>query len=173
MLLAFVVAAAKTVLAQVEAPEELPVEPPVEVPAEPPVEVPAEPPVDEPLKELGEPCGWCPGGSDICGPSTGEWYFGDCAPGLECLESDIPDVLGTCEYKINTDENGDTWSVGIPLYQDAPTYVTLLPPLYPDAPEAPIDVEARADARRKAAALKVREARVKARAETVAKSPVE
>lgn len=71
------------------------------------------------------------------------------------------------------DEEFDAWMTGPALYQEAPEYYYLSPPLYPDAPEAPIDVKARADGRRKAAALKVRKALVKARAETVGKSPVE
>ena len=50
--------------------------------------------LDEPIKQLGESCGGCSGGSrGICDP----WDFaGECAAGLECDESGIENVHGHC-----------------------------------------------------------------------------
>ena len=61
--------------------------------------------LDGQRKRLGESCGQCPGGSSICGPSTGIWHFGECASGLECKEPNMPNVLGKCEIPPGTVSN--------------------------------------------------------------------
>jgi len=137
----------------------------------------------------------CEDGSDedeaTCGEDTvpEPWdYWADCTDedyacstvfGEECIPPHwVCDHIIDCEDESDEDEStcGEGWEdeefdawmnatyLGPALYQDAPEYATV---------PVPIDVETRADARRKATLLKVREARVKARAETVAKSPVE
>jgi len=124
----------------------------------------------------------CEDGSDeaTCGEEAPEpWdYWAGCTDedhacssvfGEECIPPHwVCDHIIDCEDVSDEDEStcGEGWEA-VAFDDWNGEYID------PDAPEAPIDVETRADARRKATLLKVREARVKARAETVAKLPVE
>jgi len=123
--------------------------------------------------------GWGAEPWDYWADCTDEDYACSTVFGEECIPPHwVCDHIVDCEDESDEDEStcGEGWEdeqfdgwmnatyLGPALYQDAPEYATV---------PVPIDVETRAEARRKATLLKVREARVKARAETVAKSPVE
>jgi len=123
----------------------------------------------------------CEDGSDedeaTCEDTVPEpWdYWADCTDedhacssvfGEECIPPKwVCDHIIDCEDVSDEDEStcGEGWEA-VAFDEWNGQYID------PDAPEAP---EARADARRKATALKVRDARVKARAEIAAKLPVE